>query len=51
MARLADQARFRWVLPGHGKWGEGDPDELHDDLAEMAAAMTAIGRRDWRRRP
>ena len=51
MARLADQARFRWVLPGHGKWGEGPPDVLHDDLVEMAAAMTAVGRRHWRDRP
>ena len=50
MARLAHQARFRWVLPGHGKWGQGEPESLHADLAEMAAAMTTLGRSRWRSR-
>lgn len=50
MARLPDQARFRWVLPGHGKWGQGEPDVLADQVRAMAAAMTAVGRADWDRR-
>ena len=50
MARLAHQARFRWGLPGHGKWGQGEPESLHADLAEMAAAMTTLGRSRWRSR-
>lgn len=51
MARLAEQVRFRWVLPGHGKWGQGDPDELHDQLAALAVDMVQLGRSRWRRRP
>lgn len=49
MGRLAGLARFGWVLPGHGKWGEGDPDALHDDLVALAASMAATDRTTWRR--
>ncbi len=51
MARLADQARFEWVLPGHGKWGRGDPDELHHQLVALAGDMARHDRRSWDRRP
>jgi glyoxylase-like metal-dependent hydrolase (beta-lactamase superfamily II) len=50
MARLAGQARFRWVLPGHGKWGSGDPDDLHRQLRHLAEDMVAVGRAAWSRR-
>ena len=51
MARLADQARFTWVLPGHGKWGRGDPDDLSRQLRELAPAMASHGRAGWDHRP
>ena len=51
MARLADRARFEWVLPGHGKWGRGDPDDLHAQLVALAADMGRHDRRSWDRRP
>ena len=51
MARLADQARFRWVLPGHGKWGHDDPDVLNTQLHDLAHAMATHGRHAWDRRP
>ncbi len=51
MERLAGQARFEWVLPGHGKWGRGDPDDLHAQLVQLAADMADHDRRTWDRRP
>jgi glyoxylase-like metal-dependent hydrolase (beta-lactamase superfamily II) len=51
MARLADQARFSWVLPGHGRWGRGDPDDLHAQLRRLAVDMAAHTRSTWDRRP
>jgi glyoxylase-like metal-dependent hydrolase (beta-lactamase superfamily II) len=50
MARLADTARFSWVLPGHGKWGSAPPDEFDAQLRAMTAAMAAHDRRSWDRR-
>ena len=49
--RLADQARFEWVLPGHGKWGRGDPADLHDQLVRLGDEMARHDRRSWDRRP
>jgi glyoxylase-like metal-dependent hydrolase (beta-lactamase superfamily II) len=51
MARLADLARFTWVLPGHGKWGTRPADELHEQLRTLAAEMRRFTPREWDRRP
>ena len=39
LARLADVARFEWVLPGHGAWGRAPRDEMHARLLALVAGM------------
>ena len=39
LARLADVARFAWVLPGHGARVQGDPTWLHDRLVALVERM------------
>ncbi len=41
LARLADAARFEWVLPGHGMWGRADPDDMRARLVALVARMRA----------
>jgi len=35
LARLADAARFKWVLPGHGMRGSAPPDEMRARLLRL----------------
>lgn len=39
LARLAESARFEWVLPGHGGWGRAPPDEMRRRLRALVARM------------
>lgn len=39
LARLAEVARFEWVLPGHGAWGRAPPDEMRARLDALVARM------------
>lgn len=39
LARLADAARFEWVLPGHGGWGHAAPEEMTRRLRALVARM------------
>lgn len=39
LARLADQARFEWVLPGHGGRVHAPADELHARLQALVQRM------------
>lgn len=39
LARLAEEARFEWVLPGHGGWGRAPPDEMRRRLLALAERM------------
>ncbi len=41
LARLADVARFSWVLPGHGARVNRPADELHDRLRGLVDRMAA----------
>jgi glyoxylase-like metal-dependent hydrolase (beta-lactamase superfamily II)/ferredoxin len=50
MARLASVARFSWVLPGHGKWGQAAPDEMTRQLARLAGDMAEHSALTWDRR-
>ncbi len=50
MARLAGVARFSWVLPGHGKWGHADPEEMTRQLGQLAEDMRVHTARAWDRR-
>jgi glyoxylase-like metal-dependent hydrolase (beta-lactamase superfamily II) len=50
MARLARVTRFSWVLPGHGKWGHADAEEMARQLGRLADDMCAHTARTWDRR-
>jgi glyoxylase-like metal-dependent hydrolase (beta-lactamase superfamily II) len=50
MARLSRVARFSWVLPGHGKWGHDDPEEMAHQLGRLANEMGGHTARTWDRR-
>jgi glyoxylase-like metal-dependent hydrolase (beta-lactamase superfamily II) len=50
MARLAQEARFDWVLPGHGKWGHAPADEMTAQLLHLAVDMRAHTAATWARR-
>jgi hypothetical protein len=50
MARLAGAARFSWVLPGHGKWGHADTEEMTRQLARLADDMRDHTKQTWGRR-
>ena len=39
LERLADLARFEWVLPGHGGRGHRPADEMHDRLVKLVDRM------------
>ena len=39
LERLADLARFEWVLPGHGGRGHRPADEMHDRLVALVDRM------------
>ena len=39
LSRLADVARFTWVLPGHGARVQGDEAWLHDRLVALVERM------------
>lgn len=41
LARLADAARFEWILPGHGGWGRAPPDEMDRRLRTLVERMRA----------
>lgn len=41
LERLADLARFEWVLPGHGGHGHRPADEMHDRLVKLVGRMHA----------
>jgi len=41
LARLADEARFEWVLPGHGGRVNAPADELHERLRALVQRMKA----------
>lgn len=52
MARLADEAEFSWVLPGHGKWGRAESAAaMNSHLKAMAAAMARYSAATWDHRP
>lgn len=52
MARLADEADFSWVLPGHGKWGQAPSASIMDrHLRQMAADMAQHSAATWDHRP
>jgi len=50
MARLAGLARFSWVLPGHGKWGHADTEEMTRQLGRLAEDMRHHTAAMWDRR-
>jgi glyoxylase-like metal-dependent hydrolase (beta-lactamase superfamily II)/ferredoxin len=50
MGRLAGVARFSWVLPGHGKWGHADAEEMTRQLAQLAEDMGHRTAANWDRR-
>ena len=50
LVRVAEVARFSWVLPGHGQWGGADPDTFHAQLVALTDAMAGHDRRSWDRR-
>jgi glyoxylase-like metal-dependent hydrolase (beta-lactamase superfamily II) len=50
MARLAGVARFSWVLPGHGKWGHADSEEMTRQLGQLGEDMSGHTARAWDRR-
>jgi glyoxylase-like metal-dependent hydrolase (beta-lactamase superfamily II)/ferredoxin len=39
LAALAEHHRFSWVLPGHGGRHQGDPEDLHRRLVDLARRM------------
>ena len=39
LARLAESARFEWVLPGHGAWGSTSREEMNARLRALVARM------------
>ncbi|HET6405592.1 MAG TPA: MBL fold metallo-hydrolase, partial [Candidatus Thermoplasmatota archaeon] len=39
LARLAERARFEWVLPGHGAWGQAPADEMRRRLLALVERM------------
>jgi glyoxylase-like metal-dependent hydrolase (beta-lactamase superfamily II)/ferredoxin len=41
LGRVADLARFEWVLPGHGGRGRRPADEMHDRLVRLVGRMRA----------
>lgn len=50
MANLARVARFGWVLPGHGMWGQADPDEMTGQLHRLVDEMGRHTKYSWDRR-
>jgi glyoxylase-like metal-dependent hydrolase (beta-lactamase superfamily II) len=50
MGRLAREARFEWVLPGHGKWGRAPAVEMTARLADLADEMKTHTAAAWSRR-
>jgi hypothetical protein len=50
MTRLAEVARFAWVLPGHGRRGHAEPEEMTCQLNRLADEMGAHTARTWDRR-
>jgi glyoxylase-like metal-dependent hydrolase (beta-lactamase superfamily II) len=50
MARLARVTRFSWVLPGHGKWGHADAEEMTRQLCWLVDDMSAHTAQTWGRR-
>lgn len=51
LTRVAQVARFSWVLPGHGKWGSAPPEQLHEQLLRVVSDMRRYDQRSWNRRP
>jgi glyoxylase-like metal-dependent hydrolase (beta-lactamase superfamily II)/ferredoxin len=47
MARLAGVARFSWVLPGHGKWGHADAEEMTRQLGRLPDDMRRYSASTW----
>jgi glyoxylase-like metal-dependent hydrolase (beta-lactamase superfamily II) len=43
LERVAELARFEWVLPGHGGRGHRPADEMHDRLVRLVGRMRARG--------
>lgn len=39
LARLAEAARFEWVLPGHGGWGHAPTDDMRRRLLALVERM------------
>jgi len=50
MARLAEIGRFSWVLPGHGKWGHAEAEEMTRQLGHLAENMRRHSAATWDRR-
>jgi glyoxylase-like metal-dependent hydrolase (beta-lactamase superfamily II) len=50
MARLAEEAHFEWVLPGHGKWGHAPASEMTSHLLHLADGMRDNTAATWARR-
>jgi glyoxylase-like metal-dependent hydrolase (beta-lactamase superfamily II)/ferredoxin len=46
LARLAERARFEWVLPGHGGRGHAPAEDMHARLLRLVARMRAGEVRD-----
>jgi glyoxylase-like metal-dependent hydrolase (beta-lactamase superfamily II)/ferredoxin len=47
IARLAEVARFEWVLPGHGKWGHARAEEMTVQLGRLAEGMKGHASYTW----